>query len=270
MTEQQELGYAERMEVFRLSRMPLSVMNAASVGVPLDRELVRRRLQGGMATAKDGLGVSPVMWEARRSATRHLLAAGPRASLEALRDVLFSHARASGGLWKAAELETKEEQLRVLSLGISDRNTSMGAPRLMVVVWEPGSQEVLSLLTEFVREADVTSRVSFAVLTSTPAAIPSALLRDLGFRVCFRTNHSDSRDVVGDGSAATLPWARYVPHAAVVYEEWFSNDPKHEARRVDLPGRLYGRRRDVYVTVPPATETGAAADADAVPPEGGG
>lgn len=244
-----------------LKQRRLSVMNAIPIGVPLDREEVERFLKAREAeqeAEREGryhldaaLGMAPILWDARDKATRHLLAAGSWVSLDTLRDVLLSHVRANGELWQAAVLETEEEQVRTLSREVPARDSKTTESRLLLVVDRPESQEVLSLLTAFAIEARVDTRVNLAVLTEAPAAIPSALLRHLGYRVCFKATRSDSRDMVGDDSAATLPWAMDFPHAAVVYEEWLGNDPEHGTHRVDLPGRLYGRRRDLYMRQPP-------------------
>lgn len=251
-------------------RRYLSVANSIPIGVPLDRDEVEAQLKARASRRQsrcaylkeqgagyfeaearaakeleeeypleDGLGVAPVLWEVRPKATQHLLAAGDVGNLYALRNMLVGHADAQGEYWKAVVLETEEEQERALSLDISKKLGRMLDERLLIVVDSPESQEVISLLTEFAaaaREASgnlMKAQVHLAVLAETPAALPNALMRMLGYRVCFRTNASNSRDVVGDESAATLPWAKDFREAAVVYER--------EAAW-GMP-----RRRDVYV-----------------------
>lgn len=264
-------------ELSGIARRPASAANAIPVGVPLDREKVESLLRAREAIMPHpvnpyedpdevdarvaeaypmsaALGAAPVLWEAKGVATRHLLCArGRRGSenVDAFRGTLLRHVEEHAEFWQAVVLSTEAEQVRTLSTDIP-RKGARGRPgRLLVVVEYPSSQEVLSLLAEFAHKAKAASSVEtqahLAVLTDTPAAIPGVLMRQLGFRVCFQTTRSDSRDMVGDDSAATLPWAGDFRGSAVVYDEWLAHDPELGSHRVDLPGRRFGRRRDVYV-----------------------
>ncbi len=204
------------------------------------------------------VGGGPVLWVARMRGAQHLLCVGDLDALGAFREVLLGHVASHGEAWKAAVLDrrkqetlaTDEEGVRAWRMRVRG---SWGDTRMLVVVENPATQEALSALVQFIRALQGTheDRVHLAVLTSTPAAIPSVLLRYLGFRVCFKTNAMNSRDVVGDESAATLPRFASMPHAAVVYEEWLAEHPEHGVYyRVDLPGQRHGRRLDVHVGVP--------------------
>lgn len=242
--ERSEEAKAERMEV---KHRPASVANAIPIGVSLDRR-------------DFSAGIGPVLWEmgyGAALATRHLLGVGNEENLETLRKMLMSHVRDNELYWDGAVLAGEAKQLQALTLAVDESKMPVGysyrhdGRRALLIVEYPESQEVFSLLSELAGLRQ--SGMHLAVMTDKPAALPSSSLRNLGFRVCFagETDEATSRDVVGDESAATLgnleSLGEGLKHAAVVYEEWLGHDPEHGTYRVDLPGRLFGRRRDVYV-----------------------
>ncbi len=259
-----------RNDLRRPERRRLGVANAVPIGVPFDRDIVgrlleMRREEVGAASGRDlsdaeewqivsnaGCGAAPVLWvpEEGRGERRHLLASGDGWQTGLLRDTLLKHAEENPEFWRGSLLETEAEQVRALSDGSLWPLRGLD-PRRLVILDNPESQEVLALLAEFMDDAERGSRVHVVVLTKTPAAMPSTLMRGFGYRVCFRGTRSDSRDMVGDETAATLPELEHGDYAAVVYQEEYSHHPERGVYREDLPGRRHGRRLDVYAGYPP-------------------
>lgn len=111
-----------------------------------------------------------------------------------------------------------ERSLHEVGGGASTSRNAGWPKRLLLVVSYPETQEVISLLTEFARR-DFGRGVHVAVLAEKPGAIPNTLMRALGFRIALAgTTRAESRDVVGDASAATLP-AEAGSMAAVIYDK---------------------------------------------------
>lgn len=199
-----------------VSRRPASVANAIPVGVSLDRERV-----GSLASGS----VPPVLWEANRKDTRHLLYVGSREGMTTFGRTLAWHVLANPDFWDIQVLAPGrglesyfERSFREVG-GAASTSRNAGWPkRLLVVVSYPETQEAVSLLTEFARR-DFGRGVHVAVLAEKPGAIPNTLMRALGFRIALAgTTRAESRDVVGDASAATLP-AEAGSMAAVIFDK---------------------------------------------------